>query len=379
MRLIFLGFISMIVLLNAYVCARYTALVVAAGIPIWLFRTVYALFVFSFFSSIFFQDALLVHPRLNDAVTFVLTIYLGIFIFSFAGFFIADATRLLGNFLPVSGALRSSLQKLYAHGLLVFAVAIVLTCYGMWNAKQLHVKEYAVTIAKHAPIERLDLLLLSDLHLGTAIREKELGEIVRRANALSPDVVCIAGDLFDHATTRALMESAAHSLGELKSKYGVYFVFGNHEYYLGDEREAVKGIIASGVAVLADESVIIGDGVYIVGRKDATDTRRLQIPDLLRAEEIDITKPVILLDHQPRDLKTAEAADVDLMLSGHTHAGQITPFDLLTGLFNEMLYGIRRSGNFHAIVSSGTGVWRFPIRVGSRNEMVLIRITFKKD
>ncbi|MEH7388549.1 metallophosphoesterase, partial [Bacillus sp. JJ1521] len=116
--------------------------------------------------------------------------------------------------------------------------------------------------------------------------------------------------------------------------------------------------------------------IYIIGRNDETDKNRVEIRNLVSS--LDSSKPLIMLDHQPNELDAAEANEIDLILSGHTHRGQVFPGNLITGMLYENDYGILKKGDLHSIVSSGFGTWGPPLRLGTRSEVVLINVEFKK-
>lgn len=360
------------VLSNIYVCYKYEEFLALLNIGLshWLFRSVYFAVVALFFASIFFQDALLEYRAVETAITYLVTAYLGMFMLSLTFFLCFDAVFLVGRLVP--GLLRAA-RILYAGGLTVLLISLLVTGYGMWNAKQFSLKKYEITVAKTTSVESVRLVLLGDIHLGTSVKEKELYRIVGAVNSLSPDIVAIGGDFYDHSTTAALKKSGAEIISLLKARYGVYYVFGNHEYYLGDAYQATEA--ARGVTWLLDDSYVLVDGAfYLVGRNDPTNRERKKTRDIVRG--LDISKPVIMLEHQPNDIEANIASGIDLQFSGHTHRGQIFPFNVLVKIFNGLFYGHYRIGGYQAIVTSGTGTWRFPIRIGSKNEIVCADIHF---
>ena len=151
---------------------------------------------------------------------------------------------------------------------------------------------------------------------------------------------------------------------------------GNHEYYGGAIPEFLQEMERIGVKMLLDQSVNIDETLILVGRKDKTDKKRTSMKDLL--SEIDPTYPIIVMDHQPTELKQAELHGADLIVSGHTHKGQMAPNHFITRKVFELDWGYLNSGQFHAIVSSGFGFWGPPLRIGSRSEIVQINIDFSE-
>lgn len=360
------------VLSNIYVCYRYEEFLALLNIGLshWLFRSVYFSVVALFFLSIFFQDQLLRYEIAETAITCLVTVYLGVFMLSLTLFLCFDFVFLIGRLSP---RLLRFARILYGGGLTVLLISLFVTGYGMWNARQFSVKKYEITVAKTAAVESIRLVFLGDIHLGTSVKEKELYRIVGMVNALSPDIVVIGGDFYDHSSTAALKKSGAEIISLLKARYGAYYVFGNHEYYLGDPYEATEA--ARAVTRLLDDTYdLVGDAFYLVGRNDPTDRERKKTHDIVKG--LDMSKPVIMIEHQPNDIEANIASGIDLQFSGHTHRGQLFPFNVLVKIFNGLFYGHYRIDGYQAIVTSGAGTWRFPIRVGSKNEIVCADINF---
>lgn len=169
----------------------------------------------------------------------------------------------------------------------------------------------------------------------------------------------------------------AEALGQLCPRLGCFAVTGNHEYYAGEE-EAVSYLESAGVRVLRDEAVTIEGRLVIAGRKDRTagrfGERRLPLKEILSG--IPEGLPVLLLDHQPRDLREAESAGVDLQLSGHTHNGQLFPFNLVTRHLFEVSQGWKTLGRTTVLVSSGVGTWGPPMRTSAPPEIWLLELRF---
>ena len=208
--------------------------------------------------------------------------------------------------------------------------------------------------------------------------------------AQEPDVAVFVGDFTDESTTREDMAAAAKALGALKTPCGVYFVFGNHDKnnYEGEGRaytgeELAAELTKNGVVVLEDEIVPIRGGFCLIGRQDAseeTENRggRASMAELTR--NLDESRFSIVLDHQPRDYANQAASGVDLVLSGHTHGGQMIPLVQLIRWFHlgdDNVYGLQRRGNTDFIVSSGISDWELLFKTGCRSEYVIIDIQGK--
>lgn len=255
-----------------------------------------------------------------------------------------------------------------------------MAAYGNWRAfAPPVVTELAVRIPKlPRALEGLSIVQLTDIHVGPFIRREFMDELVRRANALKPDLVAITGDLVD-GDVPTLGPSVA-ALGNLEARFGRFFVTGNHDYSSGDD-EWVAFLGTLGVPSLRNRHVRIGDAggsLDLVGVDDWRGGRRRGKPgyDLDRAlAGRDPDRAAVLLAHQPANFPVAAERGVDLQLSGHTHGGQMFPMTLLIGLGWEHSAGLYRHGDSHIYVSRGCGFWGPPMRVGSPPEIVKLVLT----
>jgi hypothetical protein len=181
--------------------------------------------------------------------------------------------------------------------------------------------------------------------------------------------------------TPRVEEEMTSTFETLKSPLGVYFVPGNHETYSGLEGN-LAFIRKCGITVLQDEAVDVGGVFWLVGRRDfsslARGEKRMPLERIMAAAGVDRARPVILLDHQPLRLDEARAAGVDLQFSGHTHAGQLFPLNLINKRLYEQNWGYLRKGETQYYVSCGVGTWGPPVRTGSTPEIMKITLTFKE-
>ncbi|MFO0582784.1 MAG: metallophosphoesterase [Anaeromyxobacter sp.] len=216
---------------------------------------------------------------------------------------------------------------------------------------------------------------ISDLHVGPTIREKEVRRVVEQTNGLRPDLVAITGDLMDGGVRE--LGPILESLKDLRARHGVVFITGNHEYYSG-VGEWLPWLRKLGVRVLENERMTIGDAggsFELAGVNDV-----MHDMDLGKAlAGRDPEKALVLLAHQPRGIEDAVRAGVDLQLSGHTHGGQIVPFNLLVGFAQPYVRGLHRHVEGeragHIYVSRGTGYWGPPMRLGAPPEIAKIVLT----
>lgn len=265
-------------------------------------------------------------------------------------------------------------------GLIVLVAVLGIVLYGIWNARNPQLTHYDITIDKPAgSLHSLHAVMVSDLHLGSIVNNGRLIAMVNRINSLNPDIVLLPGDVIDENIGPFVEQKMQDSFLKLKARYGVYAVFGNHEYIGGHAEEARHYLSDAGVRVLRDECLKVADSFYIAGRDYDMQGRfggsgRKELSEVIAG--IDVSLPLILLDHQPSRLEEARQQGVDLQLSGHTHQGQLFPFNLITKRIFATDWGYLRQGDFQIIVSSGYGTWGPPVRIGNHPEIVDITIHF---
>jgi predicted MPP superfamily phosphohydrolase len=221
---------------------------------------------------------------------------------------------------------------------------------------------------------QIKIVAISDLHLGYGISPKEFRKWVPVINKEEADVLLIAGDAIDSSIKPLLEKNYAEVFGEIKTKFGIFMIPGNHEYIAGINK-CVDFLTNAGIILLQDSSVLVNNQFYIVGRDDKKKKKRKQLSEL--TDSLDKSKPIILLDHQPYNLDKVAENNIDLQISGHTHAGQIFPITLITKAMYELSYGYMKKENSNIYVTSGIGLWGGKFRIGSCSELVIIKIKSK--
>ena len=269
---------------------------------------------------------------------------------------------------------------IHKSGIIPVLVVSILFTYGYVNIHQVRETAYTLQSDKISG-EGLMIAQISDLHMGTTMGVEELRGYCEKIQAKDPDILFLTGDIFDERTEKSMMEEAAGILGHIDAKYGVYYVWGNHDpnHYSAQAEysmEELRRVLAdSRIWVLEDEAVQVTPELAVIGRMEQSlDRNRKSVQELVTGLEPDSYQ--IVLDHRPVELEENAAAGVDLQLSGHTHAGQIWPTGQLAELLgiNEMNYGLKNIDGFHAIVSSGIAGWGYAVRTGGHSEYVLIDV-----
>lgn len=349
-----------------------------------LFRTIsLALFLIcalSYLSGRFLEKVYLSH--FSDVLIWIGSIWFAYMLYGFLSIVIIDLFRLVDHFTGIfPDFLTANPQKTrQITGLVVFILVSSVTLFGFINSRSITTKEYNLQVQKKAgDLKEIKIVMFSDLHLGTIIGKKYAKKVVDTVNGLSPDIILIPGDLIDEDIEPVMKDGICEELRRLNSKYGVYAITGNHEY-IGNAEMAVSYLTKNGINVLRDLSVLIDSSFYLVGREDLSKKQfaglsRKELPDIMSG--IDKSFPIILMDHQPFNLHEAERAGVDLQLSGHTHHGQLWPFNYITGLVYELSWGYKQKSSTHYYVSCGVGGWGPPVRIGSKPEIVTLNLSFR--
>ena len=220
-------------------------------------------------------------------------------------------------------------------------------------------------------------MALSDIHLGTAVKTVNLKQLVTQAEKIKPDMIFLVGDVYDENTSSDEIDDSMKIFTQLAKSYPVYYVIGNHEVGYSSsplkEHNILERLQLAGVNTLNDEYVEFED-INIVGRQDYKIKKRKPVEQIING--MNQNKPVILLDHQPRSLEENKKLGIDLMISGHTHAGQIFPLNFLFSFIrvNDLNYGIEVNNNFHGIVTSGMGGWGYAMRTAKHSEIVVVNL-----
>lgn len=323
------------------------------------------------------------------------TYWIGIMLYSLLYVVLFDLLRLIAKHTKLKNTLLFSRGSVISIGSVVVACAVATCLYGIFNARNIKVNEYSVTVNKSCGSDKhLKAVLVADLHMGYAIGVDHITNMVEKINQQDADIVIIAGDIFDNSYDGMDdPEGIKAQLKSIKSKYGVYAVYGNHDI---DEKilmgftfdwggkqlhnEKMTNFMKDcNIKLINDESVLINDEFYLVGRRDTDkpgteDGTRAEISELTK--DLDKTKPIFVLSHEPDELQKTADAGADIDFSGHTHDGQLFPGNLTIGLFWENPCGMIKKDNMYSIVTSGVGVYGTFMRVGTDAEICSVDIDF---
>ena len=383
--LLSLGLLLLYGAVNIYVTRRlHRWLSALCRVRYWLFCVIYALPASSLWLYFVFQFlpeglGAAIPVWLRSAVIWVGSVWMGIFLYLLLWLLVLDLALALLRLCRRFSKKARQRVRFWGTSAVLTAVAL-LVVWGTAHAANIQTVSYEITLDK-AVEEPLNVVLISDLHLGAAGSERNLEKVVAAVNTLEPDVVCIAGDLFnDDLNTLYDPARIVTLLQSIQTRYGVYACLGNHD---GVNRfdDMLRLLEESNVILLNDEYRIVADRFVIVGRLDGhvigdfDGLERKELAELL----VPVTDlPVIVMDHNPKNLKEY-GEGVDLVLSGHTHKGQLFPASLITYLMYDVHYGYYRANENspHAVVTSGAGYWGMPMRIGTDCEIVQITVREK--
>ncbi|MDI6697931.1 MAG: metallophosphoesterase [Candidatus Saccharicenans sp.] len=324
------------------------------------------------------------HSHLTEGLISLGSYHLALMLYLFLLLFIKDMIRLAGKLAGWPAAESGWLSVRHpASFLVIVGLSLLVMVAGHLNAINTRIKVLELNINKKVPAgSELRAVLISDIHLGIINRSGRLEKIVRQVNRLRPDVVFFAGDIVDEGVSLEEEEKMVGLLRKIEAPLGLYACPGNHEYYGGFERN-ISYLEKAGLKVLLDRAVRIEGWLYVIGRKDwaalRSGQKRLSLREIMDRDGVDLTWPVVVLDHQPLYLQEPAEAGVDLQLSGHTHAGQLFPLDIINRLVYEKNWGYLKKGPTHIYVSSGSGTWGPAVRTGSRSEIILLRLRFEGE
>lgn len=312
-------------------------------------------------------------------ISWIIYPWMGLGLLLISGFLIADLLWFALNIISLNSSLiiPSQLQKNF--GLAVVTIATASASYALWNGLHfIKTKHIDIKLKKLAPqLDGLRVVQISDIHIGPILGGDWLQKVVNRVNKLDADIIAITGDLVDGSV--AELASHVAPLKNLKAKYGVFFVTGNHEYYSGAD-EWCEYLKSLNIDVLRNRlvSLKIGKGaIDVAGVDDWSSRHFLGGYDLQKALAArNQNNPLILLSHQPRTMHDSVKHKVDLQISGHTHAGQIWPFNYLVYLQQPVSHGLffYPNSDLQLYVNSGTGFWGPPMRLGTFAEISCLRL-----
>ena len=275
-------------------------------------------------------------------------------------------------------------KKLYGSGVISLVLVIIVVLFGYINLNNVVKTSYTVYTEKSIRSEGYRVALIADVHFGVSLNYDELLDKCAEISKCDIDIAILCGDIVDDSTSFSEMQEVFAALGTIRTKYGIFYTYGNHDRpmsgfgsnYSADQ--LIKTIEKNGITILKDGIYELNDDMVLVGREDRGYSRnsgRADIQTLL--SDVDKERFILTLDHQPNEYEENGLAGTDLLLSGHTHGGQLWPLNIIQEIFkfNDAVYGhIDIDDDTQAIVTSGLAGWRYPIKTVTPAEYVVIDI-----
>ncbi len=383
------------IVVNIYIFIRITGWL-KTGFPTLGTRkgTALSIAVYSFFALSFLIAFLMPAGAPQRIMKLLGNYWLGVLLYMIFVIVVADILRLvLLHILHIEREKLCNPKMRRIAGRICAGLILTVSVCGVINAGIVRTTPYEITVNKEAgEFESIKVVLVADLHLGYNIGVRQMEKMAEKINERDADLVVIAGDIFDNEWAAVEdPEKLTEIFRGIKSKYGVYACYGNHDIeepilagftFGSDDNKSSHAkmdafLDRSGIRLLRDEGVLVEDSFYLYGRPDALRSGGERLNASQITETMDKGKPIIVIDHQPRELKELAKAGVDVDLCGHTHDGQIFPGNLLMRVLWKNSYGYMKVGNMQNIVTSGVGLFGPNMRVATKAEICPITINFK--
>lgn len=369
---VFLNAILVHFFLNIYVCWRGWQIIP----PKFMYRILYiAIFVIElaiYLTGFVYIDELplstLYYTMTIGTSWMVFILYMTMFLVSY------DVLKFLGRWIKAIERINLSRlrnQRIY------FSLSIIIVCiamaYGSYRFWHPIVTEMNLKVEKESSVKNLKIAVVADVHVGYMVNRHVLKMYVDRIMEQKPDMILLVGDIIDYNLNPVEEEKMEEEFQRLKAPYGVYASTGNHEYRLNAE-EKIKWLSEkAGLTVLRDSVIKVNDAFYIVGREDDKQPNRKEMNELMTQVD-DKSLPVIVMNHEPRRLSEESEAGADIAVYGHTHNGQLFPYNILINFFYEVGYGYKKKDKTHVYVTSGLGLSGPQYRIGTISEIVLLNV-----
>lgn len=337
------------------------------------FQIIFSVLMFIFFSC--FLLTFLLPETFNNGfaktIHFVGYSFMILLLYLIISFLLIDIVRMINHFVPFIKEITAFRSTTFMISLLGIVLLMIAGNYRFNHPKKV---ELSISSNNKNIDKEIKIVAISDVHIGTSIDNNRIKKYVQLINNEKPDIVLIAGDLIDRSIGTVIQKNMDKELREIKAPMGVYAVLGNHEYYTGNLKAVTEFYKNSNITLIRDTTLMITENLFLVGRDDSSNSRRLSISQLTTS--IPKNASSILLDHQPREINEAATSHIDLQISGHTHKGQIFPGNFIVKNVFELPYGFKKINNTHFYVSSGLGIWGPQYRIGSQSEYVVIRFEY---
>jgi hypothetical protein len=300
--------------------------------------------------------------------------YLPVLLYMFLFYLLYDLVKLIIGFVKPSLRIvlnyRSSKLVIF---LIIFFLTVGITGKGIYDFNHPQINTYKIQIPqKQSNLEGLTIAMAADFHFSERTSSQFVRRFIEKINSINPDLVLLPGDLIETMPGAKKTRHIQNQLKKMESTYGVFAVEGNHELYGDNGKTAFFD--QTGIVFLKDTVRRFDSAFYLVGRKDRQNRQRNSLGELM--ESTSDTLPVILMDHQPYELEKTAERNIDIQVSGHTHHGQLFPFNWITEAIYRVSWGHEKITNTHFFVTCGAQGWGPPVKTSSYSEIMEIRVKF---
>lgn len=257
--------------------------------------------------------------------------------------------------------------------IVVALISVSLLVFGIYNYNHSRISAYEIDVpAKDGNPGEFKIAMAADLHLGEQTTYDFVHQFVEKIEAEKPDILVLAGDIIESDVQTPKIKKITEQFKQIKTKYGVYAVEGNHDRYRSYNLNKQKFFSDAEIKVLHDTIVNIAGKISLAGRRDRSSRNRLSVDELLAMQTKNL--PLVLADHQPYNLDKAYNANVDIQLSGHTHYGQMLPLNFVIAAMYELSWGYEKIKNTHFFVTCGAQGWGPPVKTAGYSEIMIINL-----
>jgi len=297
-------------------------------------------------------------------------------LYAFIGFILFDIVTLINRSTRLFSVHHKSFPKVERISKAIILCAIFLAVlFGNQNFNNTQISSYNISIPKkESEIKQLRIAFAADFHLAEITNKSFMLEFVEKMNDLKPDIILLGGDIFESYKQNPKMDFNIGQMNKIRAKYGVYGIAGNHEYY-GNYEKKIEFCRKSGISMLLDSAIVVDNSFILAGRKDRHVKTRETIEKILETTNKNL--PVILMDHRPDEFKSAYNNHVDIQFSGHTHNGQLFPYNFITEALYDLSWGYKKINGTNFFVTCGVQGWGPQVRTTGYSEIMLIDVKFE--
>ncbi len=338
-----------------------------------LFTVIFAILFLIFPLSGFFapSDSSSIQKLLAKVSGYLLPFFLYVFLF-----ILLYDIFLLVNYFPkwIPVEIRQSFGYRFYLLLSIAVISLLVIIGGVINLSTIRVSDYSITVPrKNSDIKNLRIAFIADFHIHSGTPMNFIKKYVEKVNELKPDLLLYGGDIVDDRNVHPELDKLVGLLNQINPPLGVYGVLGNHEFYRGQTDGSF--FKKAGIVLLNDSVSQVGESFIIAGRYDEHFRERKPVNEILNDNLPDL--PIILIDHRPTRFEEVSKAKVDAQFSGHTHNGQLFPFNYIIKRIYELGWGYKKKGNTHFFVTSGLRLWGPPVKTTGKSEIMVVDFKFE--